>query len=374
MKVYYFNNAATSWPKAPGTAEAVADAIRGIPFHAARSGFDYSDNKPDSRTLLAGYMKISDASRIVNCANATHALNIALHGFRWSRNSSVVTSAAEHNSVLRPLHYLAMNSNVKTEIIPVDISGRVITDEFERAVIKLSPQMVVLAHASNVTGCINNVSELAGIARKHGAVVLLDASQTMGITDVTPELWGVDLVAFTGHKYLLGPAGTGGLYISEDIELNPVWVGGTGIHSDMDEMPAEMPVRFEAGTPNDSSFAGLAAALKWQKDNPVEPDVLNRKIEHLSDGLIEAGAITVKVSAPRTPVVSFNIPGLESEEAGEILFKSFDIVCRTGLHCAPLIHRFLDTGPSGNIRFSISRFTTDDEIDYAISAVRSILE
>jgi len=151
-------------------------------------------------------------------------------------------------------------------------------------------------------------------------------------------------------------------------------VGGTGIHSDLDEMPTEMPIRFEAGTPNDASFAGLTSALKWQKDNPFDPDELNNKIERLSSGLIEAGAKVVRISSPRTPVVSFTLPGVETEEAGEILFKSFDIVCRTGLHCAPLIHSFLETGPQGNIRFSLSRFTTEEEVDYALSAIRSVLE
>jgi len=209
MNVYYLNNAATSWPKAPGTAEAVADAIRNIPFHAARSGFDYGEIKIDNRILLAESMRISDASRIVNCANSTHALNIAIHGFPWRKNPAVITTAAEHNSVLRPLYYLHQHINLHTEIIPVDTSGRVIIDKFETAIKKFSPQMVVFTHASNVTGCINPVYELAAISKKYGAVVLLDASQTMGLVDVTPELWGVDLVAFTGHKYLLGPGGTG---------------------------------------------------------------------------------------------------------------------------------------------------------------------
>jgi len=374
MKIYYFNNAATSWPKAPGTAESVADSIRGIPFHAARSGFDYGEIKTDCRTLIAESMGISDARRIVYCANATCGLNIALHGFPWGKKPVVITTAAEHNSVLRPLYYLHKHNDLQTEIIPVDSSGRVIIDEFEKAVKKLSPRMVVFSHGSNVTGSVNPVSELSAIARKYEAFVLLDASQTMGLTDVTPELWGVDLVAFTGHKYLLGPGGTGGLYISKDIILEPVWVGGTGIHSDLDEMPPEMPSRFEAGTPNDASFAGLTSALKWQKENPFDLNDMNRKIEYLCSGLIDAGATVNQVSAPRTPIVSFILPGIETEEAGEILFKSFDIVCRTGLHCAPLIHNFLETGASGNIRFSLSRFTADDEIDYVLSAVRSMLE
>lgn len=373
MKMCYLNNAATSWPKAPGTAEAVADAIRNIPFHAARSGFDYGDIKTDCRTLIAGLLRISDPSRIVNCANATYALNIALHGFPWRENAVVITTAAEHNSVLRPLNYLHKNNGIKIEIISVDSSGGILLDEFEKNVKKLSPQMVVFSHASNVTGCINPVFELANIAKKYGAVILLDASQTMGLIDVTPELWGVDLAAFTGHKYLLGPGGTGGLYIAKEIDLEPVWVGGTGIHSDLDEMPHEMPIRFEAGTPNDASFAGLKTAVEWQLENPVDLNDIKRKIESLCSGLIEAGATVNQVSAPRTPVVSFILPGIETEEAGEILFKSFDIICRTGLHCAPLIHNFLETGPQGNIRFSLSRFTTDEEIEYALSAIRSIL-
>ncbi len=370
----YLNNAATSWPKAPGTDEAVASRIREIPHHADRAGFDAHDVPSDCRGLLAEYFRIEDPSKVILCSNATHALNIALHGFPWGKNPAVVTTAAEHNSVLRPLHYLYKHINLKVEIVAVDTDGRVIPENFEDAVKRVSPQLAVFSHASNVTGCVNDAEMLAGVAKKHGARVLLDASQTMGIENVKPELWGIDLVAFTGHKYLLGPGGTGGLYYSNEFPLEPVWVGGTGIHSEMDEMPPELPTRFEAGTPNDPSFAGLAHALQWQKKNPVPADDLNRRINLLSSGIASAGASVAEVDGRRTPVVSFNIPGMDTEEAGEMLFRGFNIICRTGLHCSPLIHKYLVTGEHGNIRFSLSRFTTDSEIDYAISAVKGLME
>jgi cysteine desulfurase / selenocysteine lyase len=373
MPITYLNNAATSWPKAPGVAEAIGAKIQDIPFHAGRSGFNAPDLIGDCRYLLAESLHIADPARIVFCANATQALNIALHGFPWKKEATVLTTAAEHNSVLRPLYYLHKHRQLRIETVPVDTTGRVIPEVWEAAVKKFSPQLVVFTHASNVTGGINPVVELCKIAKTVGACTLLDASQTMGLVEVTPEAWGVEMVAFTGHKYLLGPPGTGGLYISAGIELEPVWVGGTGVLSELDEMPPHLPVRFEAGTPNDPAFAGLAQSVIWQKANPVDLQGLNRKIERLSLGLLELGAKVIGVSSPRMPVVAFVLPGWETEEVGEILYKSFDLICRTGLHCAPQIHKFLETGSRGSIRFSLSRFTTDEEIEYALSALRGIM-
>jgi selenocysteine lyase/cysteine desulfurase len=373
MSTIYMNNAATSWPKAPGVDDSVAAKIRDVPFHAGRSGFSAPDFAVDCRQLLAKTLRIADSNRLVYCYNATHALNIALHGFPWREGATVLTTAAEHNAVLRPLYYLRKHHQLRVEIIPVDGEGRVIPELWEAGVKRFSPQLVVFTHASNVTGCINSVAELSHIAKQVGACTLLDASQTLGLVDVTPEVWAVDMVAFTGHKYLLGPPGTGGLYIATGIEIEPVLVGGSGILSELDDMPPAMPVRFEAGTPNDPAISGLAQALIWQQEHPPNLKDIEGKVARLSQGLIELGATIIEVSSPRTPIVSFVLPGWEAEEIGEMLYKSFDIVCRTGLHCAPLIHDFLATGCQGNIRLSLSRFTTNEEIEYVLAALREII-
>ncbi|HWR41706.1 aminotransferase class V-fold PLP-dependent enzyme [Sporomusa sp.] len=373
MKPVYLNNAATSWPKAPQVEEKVAACIDRLPYHAGRAGFSGPDVPGECRSLLASLLQVNEPDRIVFSPNATHALNIALQGMRWQPGAAVVTTAAEHNSVLRPLYYLSKTKGINVHFIPVDKMGRINPEAWENAVQRVKPQLAVFTHASNVTGAVNDAALLGRLAKQAGAVTLLDASQSLGIVPVLPEVWGIDMVAFTGHKYLLGPAGTGGLYIAPSSDLEPVWVGGTGIQSDLEEMPAVMPVRFEAGTPNDPAFAGLAAAVAWGTICVLDTDSLLGKTERLARGLAAAGANVIYVEPPRTPVISFTLPNWEVEDVGDVLHKSFGIVCRTGLHCAPRIHSCLGTAPAGTIRFSLSRFTTEQEIDYSLQAIGEML-
>lgn len=373
MKPVYLNNAATSWPKKGQVGGTVAAYIDGLPCHAGRSGFSGWDVAGQCRSLLADLLQVKNPNQIVLCSNATYALNIALHGIPWQSGAVAVTTAAEHNSVLRPLHYLAKTRKISVHEVPVDKTGRVIPAEWEAALQKFKPQLAVFTHASNVTGAVNDAALLGRIAKQAGAVTLLDASQSLGIIPVLPEVWGFDMVAFTGHKYLLGPVGTGGLYIAAGLDLDPVWVGGTGIHSDLDEMPVEMPIRFEAGTPNDPAFAGLAAAIAWASAYGLDSDALQCKVERLAAGLAAAGADVIFAAPPRTPVVSFILKDWEVGDVGEVLHKSYGIICRTGLHCAPRIHSCLGSYPAGTVRFSLSRFTTDEEIDYCLKAVSEMI-
>lgn len=370
----YLNNAATSWPKAPQVGGTVASYVSGIPFHPGRSGFSGPDIPGECRQLLANLLQVSDNRRIVLGHNATHGLNIALHGIGLQSGAAVVTTAAEHNSVLRPLHYLEKNQNIKVHILPVDAQGRVDPAVWQSALVKYRPQLAVFTHASNVTGAVNDASLLAKLAKQAGALTLLDASQSLGIIPVLPEKWALDLVAFTGHKYLLGPPGTGGLYIAPAVELEPVWVGGTGVQSDLAEMPANLPTRFEAGTPNDPAIAGLSTALAWNAEHPLAAEEITAKVERLAAGLTALGAEVIAVTPPRTPVVSFTLPNWAVEDIGEMLYKSFGIICRTGLHCAPLIHNYLGTAPTGTIRISLSRFSADKDVDYCLQAVGTLLQ
>jgi cysteine desulfurase family protein len=371
--VIYLNNAATSWPKAPGLGQILADAFEQLPLHPGRVGHVVRDQAWECRNLIADMLSVSQPEQIVLRENSTHALNLALLGFPFRRGDVILTTAQEHNAVLRPLYRLSRLRRAHIRFIPTDREGRVDMEKYRQALQGDSPRMVVVNHASNVTGAVQPVKELFGLAKEHGATTLLDASQSLGLEDVHAQDLQADMVAFTGHKYLLGPVGTGGLYVRPEIELEPVLMGGTGVRSDLREMPSEMPLRLEPGTPNLPAFVGLAHAIRWHKENPIEQRRLYRLSARLEQGLGEAGANVVTVSGRRTPVVSFTLPGWDVEEIGYVLQKEFGILCRCGLHCAPLIHAYLGTAPKGTVRFSLSRFTTDEEVEQAINAVRRLV-
>ncbi|MDD4716023.1 MAG: aminotransferase class V-fold PLP-dependent enzyme, partial [Oscillospiraceae bacterium] len=363
VKYRYFNNAATSWPKPPCVAEAVRKAIEELPGHANRGGPKNKDPMWECRALLAERMEAGNPSRISLGANATYALNEAIGGFPFQKGDTVLTTLAEHNSVLRPLYKLTKMGLIRTVFIPVEADGRINLGQWWEYVEQYRPRLAVFSHASNVTGAVNDAQTLCRVAKERGAKVLLDASQSQGIIPVLPEAWGIDYMAFTGHKYLLGPQGTGGLYVAPDIRPDPVYVGGTGIFSDQEEMPEEMPLRLEAGTPNEHSFAGLAAALSWAKEHPLDDALMQERTQKLSRRLTEAGAEVVEVRGERTPVISFTLPGWEAGDVGDLLLDSYDIICRTGLHCAPKILSCIGAPPCGTVRVSISRFTTEEDTD-----------
>jgi selenocysteine lyase/cysteine desulfurase len=367
----YLNNAATSFPKAPGLGEEVRARIEEVPYHSGRSGSPTNDPLRACRERLARLLGLGDPARLVLTKGATESLNIALHGLPLD-GQTVLATAAEHNSVLRPLYLLRKKGKIDLRLAPCDDQGRVRQEEWGRQVRAARPALAVLTHASNVTGAVHPVAELFAEVHEYGGLTLLDASQTIGLLPIDAQRLGADILAFTGHKYLLGPTGTGGLYIRPGIELAPLFVGGTGVRSDLPEMPPEMPVRLEPGTPALALFAGLDWSLKWQEQNPPSLDSLDDLLVRLEAGLLEAGARVIGVDGDRTPLVSFTLPHWQAADAGKILEKSFEIVCRTGLHCAPLIHEWLGTLPGGTIRFSLSRFTHDTDIALALQAVRRL--
>lgn len=371
MAPIYLNNAATAWPKAPGLAETIARNLARIPVHPGRSGFDAPDPERDCRESLAALFKVSDPDRILLAANATHASNMALLGIDWREGDAVVTTRAEHNAILRPFYLLQKTRGIQLHFVDVEPSGRVAPEAWEQALKKYCPRLAAFTHASNVTGALNDAKALCSLAKSHGATVLVDASQSAGCADVIPDEWQADLLVFTGHKYLLGPLGTGGLYLAPGMDIQPVLTGGTGVLSDLKEMPPDLPIRFEVGTPNSTSFEGLAHALAWSREHPVDRAHQEGQLERLVEGLRSAGARVVPWDGPHTPVLSFVLDNVPVEDVGEMLQLSFGIVCRTGLHCAPLIHEQLGFA-EGTVRFSLSRFTTDEEVDKAIEAVHLI--
>lgn len=366
----YFNNAATSWPKAPGVPEAVSAALKARPGAMHRGGIEDFDVFEETRILLARRLGVGTPERIALGPNATWGLNLAIFGFPFEKGDLVLSTNAEHNSVLRPLYALETRGLIRSVRLGVDASGRVSPDAWKEALEIHRPKLCVFTHASNVTGAVNDAKTLISLAKEAGAFVLLDASQTLGWFDLELDKWGADMAVFTGHKYLLGPQGTGGIWVREGLELSPHLVGGTGIKSDMEIMPDEMPLRLEAGTGNEPSFHGLLAALRWAEENPRDITFDDEKLHHLAEGLKRSGAKPIEPSGPRTPVMSFTLPGMSCAEAGYMLQESCGIICRTGIHCAPKI--FADLGLPETVRFSLSRFTSYEEIDCVIDAVKDI--
>lgn len=368
----YLNNGATSWPKPECVSNIIKKSLDNIPCSAHRSGIEEKESCT-CRDLLAKLLQVNNPNRIVYGSNATFGLNLAIQGFRFNKGDKVLTTAAEHNSVLRPLYYLQEKNIIEYEIIDVNKEGRIDFNLWEERIKEINPRMVIFTHASNVTGAVNDAQKLASIAKKYGCVVVLDASQSLGLIDVLPEKWNIDMVAFTGHKYLLGPQGTGGLYVSDKVILDPIIQGGTGIYSDEYTMPQEMPLRLEAGTPNDTSFKGLEEAIKWSFENPIRKDKIDYLVAKIKKALKDLSINVIDVSGETTPVISFTIDGYDVNEVGEMLQMGFDIICRSGLHCAPLIHRCINTSPKGTVRVSLSRFTTEEEVDYFINAIKDII-
>lgn len=366
----YMNNAATSWPKPACVSQAVSEALLLPPGSMHRGGIDSFDVFDAVRAHLAPLMGISDPSRIALGANATWGLNLAIFGFPFQPGDTVVTTKAEHNSVLRPLYALEQKGLIHVQYVDTDETGRVPLNEWENCLQKFRPQLAIFTHASNVTGAVNDAAAMIAAAKAVNARVLIDASQTLGWLTLQAEAWCADMVAFTGHKYLLGPQGTGGLWVREGLTLQPHLLGGTGIQSDKDTMPDEMPLHLEAGTGNEPSFYGLLSALQWRENNPPDASSCTHKLKRLRQGLNKAGARVIVPSGECTPVVSFTLPGESAADAGFMLQESCGIICRTGLHCAPKIFSCLKVPET--VRLSLSRFTTAEEIDQVISAVEDI--
>jgi len=376
LSMVYLNNAALGWPTAPGVAEAVQAWLTDPPEERGRTAAAHEDVAGEARRRLSKMLGASDPERIIFTLNATQSLNIAILGLNLPPGSLAITTVTEHNSVLRPLERLRAERGIRVKIVGFDSTGALDEDEFRKG-LSDGPRLVVLNHASNVTGRVNDVGPLFLAAKAAGASTLLDASQTAGLIPVDAAGLHADLVAFPGHKGLHGPTGTGCLYVAPGIELDQFIVGGTGTRSDLARHPEEMPLRLEAGTANGAGLAGLAAALGWCEHHGGEArEEVARLGDRLRSGLRQIPRVRVFGLAGSqggaTGVVSFGIEGLDAGQAGYILRESFGIVCRTGLHCAPLIHRAIGSSPSGTIRFSASAFNTSQEIDEAIAAVEQV--
>ena len=368
----YLNNAATSWPKPECVASAMAEALKNLPGDAGRGGIRDFNIFDQAREELAALMGIGCPERIALGSNSTWGLNQAVFGFPLEPGDTVLTTKAEHNAVLRPLYRLE-KEGIQVIYLDVDKTGRMEPEMWKKALEKYRPRLCALIHASNVTGAVNDAETLTAMAKAAGAAMLLDISQSLGWISVKLEKWGVDMAAFTGHKYLLGPQGTGGLYVRPGLTLRPYVLGGTGVKSDLREMPEEMPLHLEAGTGNEPSYHGLLAALRWTAENPLKKEKTEEILEYLKESLEKLGCRVIRPKPPVTPVVSFTVPGWHPGEAGDILSGSYDIICRTGLHCSPMIMENLGM-EEGTIRLSLSRFTEKADADRVLEAVAAMRE
>jgi cysteine desulfurase family protein len=330
----------------------------------------------EARELLARLFNIDDPSHIVFTKNCTEALNLAIFGL-LKPGDQVVTTSMEHNSVLRPLKFLE-DSGVSVCLVEADSQGRVSPEGIAEAMIS-ETALVVATHASNVSGTLNDLASINRCCRERSVPLLVDAAQTAGCVPIDAKQIAVDFLAFSGHKGLLGPQGTGGLYIRDPARLQPLMRGGTGSLSDREEQPAFLPDRFESGTLNVYGLAGLCAGVSWVLTKGVENIQKHdlRLLRILLEELSEESKITLYGpcdGSDQTGVLSLNVLDRSPSEIGAALEKRYGILTRIGLHCAPRAHRTLDTFPDGTVRLSWGSFTSEKDVRAVVRAVRSLAE
>ncbi len=370
----YLDNAATSFPKPASVPKAVADFLTNVGGSAGRSGHRLAAEAArivfDTRESLAELMGVSDSRRILYTANATESLNLALTGYLKS-GDHVITTSIEHNSVLRPLYHLQEAMNVHVSIIQSDKNGW-LDPEAIGAAIKSNTKLVVINHASNVTGAI---SPIADIRRAIGGVpFLVDGAQTAGAIPIHLEEMGIDIFAFPGHKSLLGPQGVGGLYIRKGLSITPLVHGGTGSGSEGVEQPEVLPDYYESGTLNGPGIAGLGAGVHFLLETGID-EVRRQEMvlyQRLYDGLCNIEGLTLyglQDVSQQMPTISCNLSGHSSSDLAHKLDRQFAIMTRPALHCSPMTHKSIGTFPDGTLRFSMSFLNTISQMDRVVEAM-----
>lgn len=383
----YLDNAATTMRKPQEVIDAVATAM-GTLGNAGRgassSAMGAARTIHECRERMARLLGCPRADHVAFAPNSTAALNCAINGL-VGEGDRVVTTVLEHNSVLRPLNRLAAERDVLVEHVGCDEFGRLDMEELERLVV-LGTRAVIVTGASNVTGNAVDVARVSRIAHAAGAVCIVDASQSAGIIPIDMAEQGLDVVCFTGHKALMGPQGTGGLAVSEGVDVRPWNVGGTGVHSFDPMQPEDWPTRLEAGTLNGHGLAGLAAGLEFLDANGGVEAMGEHEVamaRRLYEGVRGIEDVTVygdwgTFSSDKSPlragVLSLNVGDISSADVSDMLMQGWGIATRPGAHCAPLMHEALGTREQGVVRFSTSWFTTQEEIDTAIEAVREVAQ
>jgi cysteine desulfurase family protein len=378
----YLDNAATAFPKPDTVYETMSEFYRKHGVNPGRSGYDMCMATEEvihaTRTMLMEAFGGKVPDRLTFSYNASDSLNMIIGGM-LERGDHAITTCVEHNSVLRPLNHLERDGGVELTRVPFDSRGYVDPDDIKKA-IKPNTKLVVTNHGSNVIGTVQPVAEIGRICRENGVYFAVDSSQTAGSQDIDVEAMNIDLLAFTGHKGLMGPTGIGGSYIREDVPIRGTRFGGTGVHSADPFHLEDFPYRMECGTLNIVGIAGLNAGFGWIREQGI--DAIHEREMMLWDRLRQGlqaidGVVTYCADTPEKhiAVLSFNVEGVEASDVGIRLDVEYNIACRTGLQCAPLVHEGIGTDKlKGTVRFGIGPFNTVEHIDAAIAAVREITE
>ena len=373
----YLDNAATTLHKPQQVIDAVVHAMQSM-GNCARGtheeALDAARTVYDARVRLASLFGCPRVDHVAFTANSTEALNMAINGL-IDPGDHVISTDLEHNSVLRPLYRLEAEHGAELSFVPADKLGNVDYADFER-LMKPNTRAVVCTNASNLTGTVLDIERIAKTAHSHGALVIVDASQTAGCWPIDMKKMGIDVLCFTGHKGLMGPQGTGGICVKEGIEIRPFKVGGSGGQSYSRTHPAEYPTRLEAGTLNGHGIAGLGAAAKFISETGVENIHAKERSLMLRfyEGVKNIEGVTVygDFTKDKTAIVALNIRDYESGEVSYELSQGYGIATRPGAHCAPRMHKALGTAEVGAVRFSFSFYNTEEEIDEAVRAVAEL--
>lgn len=377
----YFDNAATSWPKPPGVAEAMVRFLAEVGANPGRAAHRLANASGgivyDAREAVAELFHAPDPLRVVFGANVTEALNLALRGL-LRPGDHVVTSSMEHNAVMRPLRTLE-REGVQVTVVPCAATGE-LDPQLVRAALRPNTALIVLNYASNVVGTLLPVAAVGRIARERGLPLLVDAAQAGGVVPIDIQAEGIALLAFTGHKGLYGPMGTGGLILApsfDESRLQPLVRGGTGSRSELEEQPDFLPDMYESGTPNVVGLAGLLAGIRWVQERGVEA-IRAHEVDltrQLLAGLRAIPRVTVygpSDAERQTATLSFNIVGVDCSQVGLRLDEDYGIMCRVGLHCSPATHKTIGTFPAGTVRFGLGALNSAAEVNQALRAVSAL--
>jgi len=378
-KIIYLDNAATTFPKPREVLERMVDVYARFGVNPGRSGYDLcmvaGELVFETRKALAAFFGARTPERVIFATNATDALNLAILGV-LKPGDHAITTTIEHNSVIRPLNHLHRDARVEVDFVPVELDGRVDPDEIASR-FKPNTRLVVVNHGSNVIGTIQPVAEIGRRCRERGILFAVDAAQTAGVIPIDVEAMGIDLLAFTGHKSLLAPTGTGGLLVRDGVEVRTTRFGGTGVHSAHPFHLEEYPYRLEAGTGNVLGIAGLHFALEYLAKRGIEE--IHRQemalFRRLQDGLAAIEGVQLHGATSfehRLAVLSFTVAGRDPADVGALLDADYNIAARTGLQCAPLIHEQMGTAPRGTVRLSVGPMNARPDIEAALAAVAEI--
>lgn len=379
MPEIYMDNAATSWPKPPAVLEAMASYQENIGASAGRGGYRRAVEASrlifDAREAVARLFGVADSRRIIFTLNCTEGLNIALWGW-LDEGDHVVTTSMEHNSVARPLNHLKRERGVEVTYVRCSAEGLLDADDVARAITPRT-RLVAVVHASNVCGAVNDVAAVGAVCRERGVPFLVDAAQSAGAVPMDVEEMNVDFLAFPGHKGLMGPLGTGALYVGPNVKPRPLYQGGTGTHSELTFQPDHLPDLYEAGSHNAVGLAGLKAACEFVAEvTPAAIGARKAKLaERFAAAVDEIPAVTYygpRDFARQAGVCSVRVEGMDPALVGHALDVEYGVMVRTGLHCSPLAHTTLGTLDAGTVRFSFGYFNDEEQVDFAARALAEI--